>query len=532
MEIAMRLGIDIGTHTARAAYLDEDGRPRLVRFAQGADALPALARQTIHGLVVGEEAARALVGNAETTVCGCTRLMGRASSLPPTLLARLPYHVREENGEAVCELLYAEVAASEVYGSIVGALVEAAERETGRRVESVVLTVPASVEDRFRVQARAAAEALGVRVQRLVNQPAAALLQIADCRLPIEDDLSQSAICNLQSAIHVAVVSCGGGSTEVSIAERTGQGWRVLSTAADPTLGGDDFAWELAGRLNERFRRAAGLDVVAVGDSRVAAAGLRVAAEEALRRLSQAPATTLVIDHGGGFGRDLVAPISRAEADSSLRPALDRVADLCARALGSLPQRTQRTQRVDAALLIGDWAFLPQLQDVVAAALHLPPELLHTAQAETLAVMGAALLTADTAAAVWDVTPYPLGISCYFGEQELLSPIIPANTPIPTAPTGFTQHYSTRYPDQREVRLDVLQYRGARDAQPYGAGRVRPGECELLASWSFDGLSPWPGACAGFSVTFAVDADGILSLEARETATGRTLRAQIDRGVG
>src|SRR5205085_1845662 len=105
----MRLGIDIDTHVARAAVLDAAGRPWLVRLPDGAYSLPALARQTMHGLEVGAAAARALVGNAETTVRGCTRLMGRAGDLPEQLLERLPYPVRRAGGEAICDLLYAEV---------------------------------------------------------------------------------------------------------------------------------------------------------------------------------------------------------------------------------------------------------------------------------------------------------------------------------------------------------------------------------------------------------------------------------------
>src|SRR5690242_5065841 len=114
----MRLGIDIDTHTARAAILDAHGRPQLVRMPDGEYIFPALARQTMHGLEVGAAAARALVGNAETTVRGCTRLMGRAGNLPERLIERLPYRVRKTGGEAICDLLYAEVWVSEIYGRL------------------------------------------------------------------------------------------------------------------------------------------------------------------------------------------------------------------------------------------------------------------------------------------------------------------------------------------------------------------------------------------------------------------------------
>src|SRR5262245_25124688 len=140
----MHLGLDIGTHIARAASLGRGGRPQLVRMPNGADGLPALARQTLHGLEIGAEVARALVGNAETTVCGCTRLMGRAGALPASLLERTPYPGREAGGEMLCDLLYAEVRASEIYGLIARALVDAAELALGEPIESVALAVPAS----------------------------------------------------------------------------------------------------------------------------------------------------------------------------------------------------------------------------------------------------------------------------------------------------------------------------------------------------------------------------------------------------
>jgi molecular chaperone DnaK (HSP70) len=538
----MRLGIDIGTHTARAAYLDDSGAPRLVRLPDGESALPALARQTMHGLVVGAEAARALSGNTETTVSGCTRLMGRAGALPPQLLERLAYPVREVGGEAVCDLLYAEVRASEVYGRIASALVEAAQRETGRKVESVDLCLPASAEDRFRIQARAAAEAEGLTVRRLINQPAAALLAL-DTLAPSDRRWAPGHPAGWR---RIAVVSCGGGSTEVSIAQRSGAGWRVLATAGDALLGGEDCTWAVARALNERFRRAAGLDVFAVGSSQLAAHGMRHASEETLRQLCVAPEATLVLDHGAGFARDLVATVRRAELDAWLRPAMDRIADLCRQALGAARVRPSgransraaalSAASLDSAVLIGDWAFMPQVRSAVAGALGLSADALHTEDAERLAVLGAALATRQESATVWDVTPYPLGINCYFGDEELLSPIVPANTPIPTPRAdeqgALTGEYWTRYPDQREVRIDVLQYRGPRDASPYGAGRVRPDECERLGSWQFDGLSPKRGECAAFTVTFAVDADGILQLQARETATGRTLSARVERGIG
>ena len=151
-------------------------------------------------------------------------------------------------------------------------LVDAAAQSLGQPIDEVVLTVPAGAEDRFRIQARAAAEVQGIAVRRLINQPTAALLA---ARLPA-------------SARRVAVVNCGGGATDVSIAERDHAGVRIVATAGDMLLGGDDFAWAVAEKLNERRRSTVGIDVFAVDDSRAAALGLRNATEEAVDQLDDA----------------------------------------------------------------------------------------------------------------------------------------------------------------------------------------------------------------------------------------------------
>lgn len=513
----MRLGIDVGTHSARAAYLDPAGQPQLVTLPGGTARFPALARQTMHGLLVGPEAARTRVGNAETTVVGCTRLMGRAGSLPEPLLRRLAYPVREEGGEAICNLLYAEVRASQVYGAVVRALVDQASAALNMPIEEVVLTVPASAEDRFRIQARAAVEAEGLVVRRLLNRPAAALLTAP---LP-------------PGARHVAVIHCGGGATDVSIAERGEQGTRILATVGDMLVGGDDFGWAVAEQLNVRFQQRAGVDVFAADGSGVAAQGLRRAAWEAMQTLALAPETTIVLDHGGGFGRDLVTSLYRHEVALWLGALLEQVAHLCQRALGA---SGLRPAQLDALLLIGEAAFLPPLQECIAAAFERPVSELLVQGAEQWAALGAALATAEETALPWDVTPYPVGINCYYGNQELFSPIIAANTPIPTPSLGasgaFTESYKTRHPDQTEVQLDILQYRGEQLSRPDQIGWVKPHECEKLGSWKFTGLKPKRGRHAHFTVTFAVDADGILHIQAIESKTGHQLVARVDRGIG
>ena len=513
----MIIGMDIGTHWARAAYLDRDGAPQLVPLADGRTALPAAARQSLLGLEVGADAALAQAGNVETTVIGCTRLLGRPTDLPPRVLERLPYGVRIEGGAAVCNLVYAEVPAATIYGSLARTLAEAATRVTGQPVDGVVLTVPASADDRFRVHARAAVEAMGLRVHRLVNQPTAALLA---ARLP-------------STAQTVAVVYCGDGATDVTLARRDGDRIAVLATAGDPWLGGEDMIWRVADGLNERFRTQAGVDVYGVGDGPAAAWGLRHAAADALTALRHSLKTTVVIDHGGGFAQDLVTVLHRQEADAWLAEQLCRVAALCGRALGS---SGLDAAAVDAVLLVGDWTDLLCLRVTIADAFARPVADLRVIDAAALPALGAARLSAQPGRLAWDVTPYPLGINCYYGDRELFSPIIKANTPAPTPPLdtpgAATEPYQTLERDQKSVTLEILQYRGEDDPDPRGPTPVLPRDCERLGVWEFEGLRPKKGQRAAFTVSFAIDESGILHLAARETATGHTLRAHVDRSIG
>jgi molecular chaperone DnaK len=511
----MILGIDISTHWARGAYLDANGCAHLLALPDGSTALPALARQSLLGLEVGDAAARAVAGNAEVTLAGCTRLLGRVADLPPRVLERLPFAVRVEGGEALCNLLYAEVRAAEVYGRLVKTLVEAAEAKLGQWVDGVVLTVPAAADDRYRIQARAAVEAQGIEVRRLINQPTAALLAA-----PLAEE-----------AKTVAVVYCGDGSTEVTLARREAGQVTILATAGDLWLGREELIWHVADHLNERFRNQAGVDVYASSDGPTAAFGLRHAAADALQQLCHALKTNVVIDHGAGFAQDLVTYLHRTEVETWLDPDFERIQALCQRAL---TQAGLAAGMVDVVLLVGDGTEVPALRERIAVAFARPVATLLVPDAPNLPVLGAAL--AQVGGLAWDVTPYALGISCMYGRRHLFSPIIQANTQIPTPqadmPGAFTEAYQTLFPDQTAVSLSVLQYRGEQNPDPNGPTAVSPNECEELGVWTFEGLHPKPGEHAAFTVTFAVDADGILHLLAKETATGHSLEVQVDRKIG
>jgi molecular chaperone HscA len=330
----------------------------------------------------------------------------------------------------------------------------------------------------------------------------------------------------------VAVVDIGAGTSEVSIAALEDAAIRIIATAGDGFLGGHDLARRVAAGLDERLRPQSGRRLLEQAGSMVAALGLLHAAEQALETLALAPRATVALDHGAGFGRDLFTTLRREQAEQWLEPDLQRIGALCRRALEA--SRVQPEQ-VDAVLLVGGGSAMPGVRRAVAEAFGRYPGDLLAHEPLALAAYGAALAGGEAAGSLWDVTPYPLGINCYYKEEELFSPILPANTPIPTPgigqPGAWSERYWTRYPDQTSVRLDILQYRGPKRPATSGPQKVYPHECELLGSWSFDGLRPPPGGHAPFSVTFSVDADGILQLLAEEQGTGHRLAAHVERGL-
>ncbi len=522
----MIIGIDIGTHAARVAAIAPDGRPYLIPDAYGSTMLPAVVRYTMRGVEVGDYPARYLVSNWENSVRGCTRYLARYTDLPPQVLASAPFPLIDADGQVLLDLLYTRATPQEVFGQILASLHRRAELHLGQPITAAVITVPASAEDRYRVLVREAAESQGLRVQRLINQPTAALLAYQHQRASPPAGQRQAH----RAPQHIAVVDIGGGTTDVSIAELRGQVIRIIATAGDGFLGGHDLAQRIAVGLGERLYTQAGRNILEDSGSKVAALGLLHAAESALESLTALPGVPIALDHGAGFGRDLYTFLRREQAEAWLAPELERIAALCQRALSSSGLHPTQIAEV---LLVGGGSGLPGVRSTVANAFARLPGDLQRVEPLALAAYGAALAATLPAGTVCDVTPFPLGINCYYGEEELFSPIIAANTPIPTPAIGqrgaFTQFYETRFPDQTSVRLDILQYRGSKVPATFGANRVYPHECAVLGSWTFDGLHPPRGQCAPFHVTFAIDADGILHLLAEEIGTGHQLSGQVRR---
>lgn len=524
---AAGLGLDIGTSFARAATLDQHGRPLLLGGA-GAS-LPSLVRYTIAGPTLGHYAARYLVADYESTARDVVRYLGSWREIPAQLAAIAPYRVFEQGGRAAFDLVYSTPTAEEVYGLLAAQLAAGA-------AGPVVVTCPASASDSYRLSLCAAAHDAGVEVAQVINQPTAALLGLLG-EVPTLGLLARK-------GGHVAVVDVGGGSSDVTIARLEGTSVQVVATAGEAHMGGVDFAHALAQAVNERFA-SQGVDLLGEAQAgsrpRLQAVALLRACEEVMEQLSTAQQADLCLDHGAGFGHDLWAVITRADLTQAVAPFMRRLQSLCGAAL---QQANLKSRQIGAVVLVGGVGQMPAVRHTVAAAFGQPLATLICRQQEAAVALGAAvqagILSGRLHLSVRDVTPYPLGTACIYyahtdKQQELFSTIIPRQQPIPTAAhsTGgaYTQRYYTLYPNQTTMRLDVLQYRGRKATSPTDdPPRVQPEECEKLADFNFTNLTP--GQSAMVDVTFSIDASGILHVRACEVGTSNVLTTIVERWLG
>jgi len=277
----------------------------------------------------------------------------------------------------------------------------------------------------------------------------------------------------------------------------------------------------------------------ALASSRSLNLGLLHAAGEAMQELSVATTTEIALDHGAGFGHDLYTRLARSEFEVTLEEGLLKIGELCLRAMR---EAHLQPHQIDAVVLAGGASQIPAVRRVVALTLARQPEELICYEPQGLAALGAAVQAAALSGyssfehlRVRDITPYPLGIAAYFatgdglteenGEEELLSVIVDRQAGLPIR--RQTTYY-TRRPNQTQMELHLLQYRGER--QPTSRGylpKVYPHECETLGKWLLTGILPRQKS--EVLVTFEIDENGILHLTAEEKGTSNRLNQQITR---
>ena len=493
------IGIDLGTTNSLIAIADRSG-PRILGAADGDDLIPSVVRYDDHGVdVAGRSAADELRRHPERTVYSVKRFMGRSLEDRRVEAESMSYPVvAGPRGLAAVEIGGRVRTPQEISADLLRHLRSRAEEILGIPVKRAVVTVPAYFDDAQRQATRDAGRLAGIDVVRILNEPTAAALAYG--------------IGGRNEAETIAVYDLGGGTFDITILEvlpaesDEDEGiFRVISTAGDSRLGGDDFDRLVVADLLEEI----GTGNLDSGDAARRRALLREVGERAKISLGEADATRLLVD-GGGVLPDLDRTMTRIEFESMARPLIDRTLKACDQALRDAGLEKDAIDRV---VLVGGSTRMPLVRESVEtwfgrpAYAALDPDRVIALGA---AVQGAILGGVRRDALLLDVVPLSLGLETSGGA---VAKLVVRNT---TVPVRATEMFSTSVDGQVNVGLHVLQ--GEREMAQ---------DCRSLARFELRGLPPMPAGIPQIEVAFQVDANGVLGVEAVERRSGRRARVQV-----
>jgi molecular chaperone DnaK len=495
------IGIDLGTTNSVVALM-ESGEVKVIVNDEGARTTPSVVAWTDKGeTLVGTVARRQAITNPTRTVYSVKRFMGMKHAESAGERKRVPYEVvAAKNGDAHIQIGGATHSPAEVSAKILQKLKRAAEAHLGGEVTDAVITVPAYFNDAQRQATKDAGTIAGLNVLRIINEPTAAALAYG---------------ANKKSDELIAVYDFGGGTFDISILE-VGEGVvEVVSTNGDTHLGGDDFDSRIIDWLVTEFKKGTGLEVT--GDKMVMQR-LKEAAEKAKMELSSAFETEinlpfLTADAGGP--KHLQVKLTRAKLEALIE---DLVAKSFAAVEKALEDAKKKASDIDEVVLVGGSTRVPMIQQRVEKFFGKTPN--RSVNPDEVVAVGAAIqgaiLAGDTKDIVLlDVTPLSLGIETLGG---VFTTLIPRNT---TIPTRKSEVFSTAADHQANVEVHVLQ----------GERKMAEGN-KTLGRFMLDGIPPAPRGLPQIEVTFDIDANGIVSVSAKDKATGREQSVRIQGSSG
>ncbi len=488
------VGIDLGTTNSLVAYVDGAGVPRVIPDAEGRRLLPSIVAYTPGGVVVGEAARRQLARNPTRTVYSVKRFMGRGWEDVREDARHVPFAIVPSDEVVRIRVGDHEVTPPEVSAHVLRTLKQQAEAHFGEPVDKTVITVPAYFNDAQRQATKDAGRIAGLEVLRIVNEPTAASLAYG------LQKLAQGLI---------AVYDLGGGTFDISILRVKEGVFEVLATHGNTHLGGDDFDRAMVEWLVADIWTTHGVDLS--GDLE-AVQELRLGAEATKCRLSSEDRASLVIPFESfTYRRD----ITREELERLIAQLVDQTLGPCRMAL---KDAGVEPGQIDEVVLVGGSTRVPLVRERVTLLFGKTPH--SQLNPDEVVALGAAIQAQILAGGITDmllldVTPLSLGIETLGG---VVSVLIPRNT---TIPTMAKEYFTTSVDGQTAVDMHVLQ--GERELAK---------DNRSLARFDLSGVEPMPAGMPKIEVTFLIDANGILQVQAREQRTGKAASIEVKPTYG
>jgi molecular chaperone DnaK len=496
------LGIDLGT-TNSAMAIVEGGEPRIIENSEGVRTTPSVIAQTKTGeRVVGVSAKRQAVTNPENTLFGIKRLIGHRYDDPAVQRDKevVPFTL-SQSGEGVAVAMGGkEYRPEEISAMVLQKLKADAEARLGEPVTEAVITVPAYFNDAQRQATKDAGKIAGFDVKRIINEPTAAALAYGFDKKKNEQ---------------IVVYDFGGGTFDISVLEVGDDVIEVKSTDGDAHMGGDDIDQKIVTWIGEEFKKESGVDIL---KDVLALQRLKEAAEKAKHELSSVTETEInipFITSDASGPRHLLLKMSRAKLEELARPFIDRSIEITKRAVEASGIAIGNIEEI---IMVGGQTRMPAIVEAVKAFFGKEPN--RSINPDEVVAMGAAIqagiLQGDVKdVLLLDVIPLSLGIETMGG---VATKLIEKNT---TIPASKSQVFSTAADNQTSVEIHIVQ-----------GERPMASDNRSLGKFILDGIPPAPRGVPQVEVTFDIDANGILSVKAKDKTSGKEQSIRIEASSG
>ena len=496
------IGIDLGTTNSCVAVF-EGNEPVVIANSEGKRTTPSIIGFADNGeRKVGDPAKRQAITNPKKTIYSIKRFMGETYAQTAKEIERMPYPVVNEGGMPRVDIDGKKYTPQEISAMVLQKMKKTAEDYLGQEVTEAVITVPAYFSDSQRQATKEAGQIAGLNVRRIVNEPTAAALAYG--------------VDKANKDMKIAVFDLGGGTFDISILEFGGGVFEVLSTNGDTHLGGDDFDQVITDWLANGFKADEGIDLT---KDPMAMQRLKEAAEKAKIELSSSTSTEInlpYISAEGGVPKHLVKTLTRSQFEQLAHNLIQACLVPCQNAVRDAKISTSD---IDEVILVGGSSRIPAVQALVKNYFGKEPS--KGVNPDEVVAVGAAIQGAILAGdagqdiVLLDVTPLTLGIETMGG---VMTKLIDANS---TIPCKKSEIFSTAADNQTAVTIHVLQ-----------GERPMASQNKSIGNFNLEGIAPARRGVPQIEVTFDIDANGILSVSAKDKATGKEQSIRIEASSG